>query len=315
MPEHWRLGVVERSVLEALDQLGARPDGHHVKCAKTVRQLERELGVNPRFGYQSLCALAQPWLQNVPLVDFHGNWGSTSDPPAAPRYTEARLSPAGLLALDAERGAGPKVPVVLINGNLGVDGTAPPYSPTRVISTLLALLDVRAIGDDEIVERIGMPESPTGCVMGCDDRALASGESIGLVMSARITREEVERGPVIVLSGLPLGIGSYAVESVMAQRVAEHRYRDGHPESADLYDLGLPLRDVRDESDSSRDRIVCEPRKNVDIEQCAEQIAATWGVTIRTEVQLPAPLPVLVRELADEDPARLRTALASLSGG
>ena len=55
--------------------------------------------------------------------------------------TEARLSPAGVVAVDAERGVGPRVPVVLINGDLYVDGAAPPLSPKRVVTAFRALLE------------------------------------------------------------------------------------------------------------------------------------------------------------------------------
>lgn len=120
------------------------------------------------------------------LVDFHGNYGSADegDRPANPRYTEARMASAGALALAAERGDGPRVPVRLINGDLHVDGSAPPYSPRRVIDTLLALVDDPRLSDDEIVDRVGPPESPTGCGVGCDDRALAAGESVGMILTA-----------------------------------------------------------------------------------------------------------------------------------
>ena len=157
MPDNYRLGVVERSVLEALDQIGARHDRPHRKSANVVWVLERDFGVSPRYAYDALCTLAQPWLLHVPLVDFHGNYGSPdeADGPAAPRYTEARLSAAGGIVLAAERGVGPRVPVTLINGDLHAGGSAPPFAPARVIDALLALVDDPRVGDDEIIERVG----------------------------------------------------------------------------------------------------------------------------------------------------------------
>jgi len=162
MSEHWRLGAVERAVLETLDELGARHDRPHVKCARVVQALAAGRGVSPRYGYDALCKLSQPWLQHVTLVDFHGNHGSPDDRPANPRYTEARLSHAGVIALAAERGVGPRVPVALINGDLHVDGSAPPYSPSRVLAALVAVIDDPGLADADIVELVGLPNSRPG---------------------------------------------------------------------------------------------------------------------------------------------------------
>src|SRR5437868_2563170 len=91
MPESWRLGVVERSVLEALAAADALPGRAHRKCANIVNRMNAELGVSPRYAYDALCTLGRDWLLQLPLVDFHGNNGTPDgDPPANPRYTEAR---------------------------------------------------------------------------------------------------------------------------------------------------------------------------------------------------------------------------------
>jgi DNA gyrase subunit A len=312
MPEHWRLGVVERHVLEALDRIGAGPDRPHRRCADIVQVLADEFGVNPRYGYDSLCTLAQPWLLHVPLVDFHGNCGSADagDHPAHPRYTEARLASAGALALAAERGDGPPVPVTLINGNLHVDGTAPPYSPRRVIDTLLSLVDDPRVSDQEIIDRVGPPESPTGCGVGCDDRALAAGGGVGMILTAQLSQARGERGQPIVLTNLPLGIGSDTVVQALASRATAGRRNRG---SQEFGQLGLQLREVRDESSGNGTRIVCEVPDDADVARVEFQIASTWGVTTRHQAQLAAPLAQLVRELLDNDPAAQRATLDALS--
>jgi DNA gyrase subunit A len=304
------LGIVERAVLEALDQLGARRDGPHVKCARIVQALADEHGVSPRYGYDALCTLAQPWLLHLPLVDFHGNNGSVdeNDRPANPRYTEARLSTAGTLALAAERGDGPQVPVALINGDLHVDGSAPPFSPTRVIATLLALAEDPEPDDDEIIARVGPPATPTGSEVACDLAALASGARTAMIETARLAVEQGNRGALIVLTQLPLGVGGDTITRALAHRVNAAWRRDAGNDD----ELALPLRDVRDESSGEDARIVCELRPGAGIGDCEQRIESTWGVRVRREVQLSAPLAQLMRGLVHEDVAAQRSALAEL---
>src|SRR5262245_10979478 len=265
MSDHWRVGVVERAVLETLDDVGARPDGPHRKCASVVRRLAEERGVHPRYGYDALCTLSQPWLQHVVLVDFHGNCGSPDDRPANPRYTEARLSRAGAIALAAERAEGPKVPVALINGDLHVDGSAPPYSPTRVLAALLAIIDNPRIDDAGVVDLVGPPEAPTGCAVACDYRALGAGDHTVLTMTAQLTIEPHDMGTAIVVTHLPLGIGVDAVADALAARVNVRERFDSHPDEEAFAELGLPLRDIRNESRGTFARIVCELRRGADV--------------------------------------------------
>jgi hypothetical protein len=141
MIDRWRLGLVERSVLEAMDDLGASgPDRPYIKCSRFVQFLADERAITPRYGFDALCTLSQPWLLHIPLVDFHGNNGCLDDVPAPAQMTEARLSAPGRMALAAERGAGPLVPLALINGDLFADGDAPPFAPNRVLDAPFALL-------------------------------------------------------------------------------------------------------------------------------------------------------------------------------
>ena len=314
MADNFRLGVVERSVLEALDQIGARRDRPHRKSANVVGVLARDFGVSPRYAYDALCRLALPWLLHIPLVDFHGNYGSPdeADGPAGPRYTEVRLSAAGGVVLAAERGVGPRIPVPLINGDLHAGGSAPPFSPARAIDALLALVDDPRVGDDELVDRVGRPDSPTGCEVACDSVALAAGAQTAMRLTARLHHEQDGRRHLIVLTHLPLGIGPFAVAEALGNRVNVHGRRDTDWDPADFDELALPLRDVRNETRGNSTRIVCELLNNADPSQCEVQILSTWGVLTRTQVMLPAPLPQLVRELVDADPGAQRVAIRAL---
>jgi hypothetical protein len=112
------VGLVELAILEALDARRGRRGRQSVSCEKVLAALENEVGLARGYGYQVLIDLAQPWKLPVPLVDGIGNFGGRgNDPPASPRYTEARLSPVGQVALAAERGQIAPVPIGMINGN------------------------------------------------------------------------------------------------------------------------------------------------------------------------------------------------------
>ncbi|HEX4060149.1 MAG TPA: DNA gyrase subunit A [Streptosporangiaceae bacterium] len=88
-----------------------------------------------------LIDLAQPWKLPVPLVERRGNFGSRgNDPPASPRYTEARLSPAGQVALAAERGEIAPVPIGMINGNTHREGVRPPFRPAALMDAIRQVL-------------------------------------------------------------------------------------------------------------------------------------------------------------------------------
>jgi hypothetical protein len=311
MAESWRLGFVERSVLETLFDAEALPGRPHRKSANLVGRMQSEHGIASRFAYDALCTLGRDWLLHLPLVDFHGNNGSPDgDPPANPRYTEARLSRAGAIAFAAEVGSRPKVPVSLINGDLHFDGLAPPYSPTRVVATLMALLDDPRLSDGEIVERIGAPASPTGCEISCDQIAVAAGDPSELQQRATITVEPKPDGDLLVITNLPLGVGPESVGAALVARVNLGRSRSRLVADPEAFgELGLALRDIQDWSE---DTVVCQAFPDADIDELTAQILATWGVTIRVPVQLSAPLPQLVRDLVDDDVHAQRVALVQL---
>jgi DNA gyrase subunit A len=314
MPEHWRLGTVERSVLETLVEANALPNRPHRKCANLVGRMQSEHGIADRYTYDALSTMAKPWLLHLPLIDFHGNNGSLDpdDKPAAARYTESRLARAGVLALAAEQGTGPKVPLALINGDLHFDGHQPPYSPARVVATLLALIDEPSLSDSELVERIGPPETPTGCAVTCDHRGLAAGAAVNMVQTAHVTLEEETGSPRITLTNYPLGIGSETICETIAARVNAGRMQRGRDPDGDFDELALRLRSVTNVSRGDTERVVCEPSPTAALNDLVDQIAATWGVRTRTSVQLAAPLAQLVRELVDDDTEAQRRTVVSL---
>jgi hypothetical protein len=101
----------------------------------------------------------------------HGN-----DPPASPHYTEARLSPAGRIALAAERGQIAPVPVGLINGSTHRQGTRPPFRPAAVIDAIRQVLARPRLPARQITAVAGPPDFITGCAVTGDLAALAAGQ-------------------------------------------------------------------------------------------------------------------------------------------
>ena len=89
------LKPVQRRILYSMTEMGLRPDRGHVKCARVVGEVMGKLHPHGDSAiYDALVRMAQPFSMRLPLVDGHGNFGSLGgdDPPAAMRYTEARLS-------------------------------------------------------------------------------------------------------------------------------------------------------------------------------------------------------------------------------
>src|SRR6187431_2108333 len=91
------LKPVQRRILYQMSEMGLRPDKGHVKSARVVGDVMGKLHPHGDASiYDAMVRLAQDFIQRVPLVDGHGNFGTLDDGPAAARYTEARLSAAAL---------------------------------------------------------------------------------------------------------------------------------------------------------------------------------------------------------------------------
>ncbi len=90
------LKPVQRRILYAMHDMGLRPDRGHVKSSRVVGEVMGRFHPHGDSAiYDALVRMAQPWSMRVPTVDGHGNFGSPDDPPAAMRYTECRMAPAG----------------------------------------------------------------------------------------------------------------------------------------------------------------------------------------------------------------------------
>ncbi|UKK01786.1 DNA topoisomerase (ATP-hydrolyzing) [Theileria orientalis] len=182
------LKVVHRRILWAMHMLKLGPSGQFRKCAKVVGDvLGNYHPHSDKSVYDALCRLSQDFVMKMPLIDGHGNFGSSDDPPAAMRYTECRLTPfSKSLLLDdinlntvelvpnfdnthVEPLVLPcRIPNLLINGSSGIAvGLAtniPPHNPTEIIRAAMHLSENNGVleNEDELLEYVQGPDFPTG---------------------------------------------------------------------------------------------------------------------------------------------------------
>lgn len=286
------LKPVQRRILYAMYDMGLRADSTYKKSARIVGEV---LGKYHPHGdsavYEAMARMAQDFSLRCLLVDGQGNFGSVDgDPPAAMRYTEAKLTlPALDILIDINKNTvdfnanfddtltEPSVlpaalPNLLVNGATGIAvGMAtsiPPHNLGEVTDALVYMLQnwekIDDIDVEHLMEFIQGPDFPTGGVIiqeaGVDGIEAAYGSGRGKVtIQARAHYEEMERGKNrIIVTELPYQVN----KSSLIERIAELA-REGHLEG---------LSDLRDESDRQGMRIVLELTKNVDPEKILAEL-------------------------------------------
>ncbi|MCC6261343.1 MAG: DNA gyrase subunit A [Anaerolineales bacterium] len=277
---------VQRRILYAMYDMGIRADSAYKKSARIVGEV---LGKYHPHGdssvYEAMARLAQDFSMRTMLVDGQGNFGSVDgDPPAAMRYTEARLASAAVDMLNdinkntvnfkpnfddtlQEPDVLPAaLPNLLVNGATGIAvGMAtsiPPHNLGEIVDAIIYMLDRWEKLDDIDVEQLMKfvqgPDFPTGGLIvqekGEEGIEHAYGTGRGrITVQAKAHVEEMERGKSrIIVSELPYAVN----KSSLIERIAELA-RDGNLEG---------LSDLRDESDRQGMRIVIELTKNANPE-------------------------------------------------
>src|SRR5678809_1230411 len=179
----------QRRILFAMHELGLYPPKKHMKCAKICGDTSGNYHPHGEAViYPTLVHMAQGWAMRETLVDGQGNFGSVEgDPPAAMRYTEARMTHLGAALMTDmdkdtvdfvpnydERLTEPVVfpsafPNLLVNGGTGIAvGMAtniPPHNLTEVIDGICAQIDNPDITLDELMQHVKGPDFPTGCIL------------------------------------------------------------------------------------------------------------------------------------------------------
>ncbi|GIW25624.1 DNA gyrase subunit A [Meiothermus sp.] len=222
------LKPVQRRILYGAYQDGVLPNRKHVKCAKIVGEVMGKFHPHGDAAiYDTLVRLAQPWNLRYPLIDGQGNFGSLDgDPPAAQRYTEARLSNMGLeLLQDLDKETVPfmpnydgtqeqpevlpaALPNLLVNGSAGIAvGMAtslPPHNLSEVVDALVLMIDNPEVSLDEVMKVLPGPDFPTGAKLSRRGikEAYASGRG-SLKVRARARNEEKNGRAMLVFTEIP----------------------------------------------------------------------------------------------------------------
>lgn len=280
------LKPVQRRILYAMHDMGLGPDAGYRKSARIVGEV---LGKYHPHGdvavYEAMARLAQDFTMRYPLVDGQGNFGSIDgDPPAAMRYTEARLTrfAVDLLAqIDrntvdfADNFDGTlreptvlpaAIPNLLVNGAngiaVGMATNIPPHNLCEVVDALAFMLDewerLDEIGVPDLMRFIKGPDFPTGGILlqNVEDGGLLAAYGSGkgrILIRGKVHAEDLGRGRTrLIITELPYQTN----KTSLIERIAE-LVREGVLES---------ISDLRDESDRQGMRIVIELKQGAEVE-------------------------------------------------
>ncbi len=269
------LKPVHRRILYSMNETGITSDKPHKKCARIVGDV---LGKYHPHGdssvYMALVRLAQDFAIRCPLIEGHGNFGSVDgDPPAAYRYTEARLSKLAdemLREIDKDTvDFSPnfdatlkqpdvlpaRFPNLLVNGSdgiaVGMATNIPPHNLGEVIDATVALLNNPEITIEEIMQILPAPDYPTGgVIMGTEAlrQAYLTGKG-GVVIRSKTEIEEHDDGKTkIVVTEIPYQVNKSEMIKQIADMVKNKRIEG--------------IADIREESDRHGMRIVFDVKRD-----------------------------------------------------
>ena len=268
------LKPVHRRVLYGMQDLGVFSNRPYKKSARIVGEV---LGKYHPHGdssvYDTMVRMAQHWSLRYPLVDGQGNYGSVDgDPPAAMRYTEARMTKmAEEMLADIEKDTvdfrpnfddslqeptvlPARIPSLLINGASGIAvGMAtnmPPHNLTEIVNATIAYIDNRDIDVAGLMQHVKAPDFPTGGIIyGYEGvkEAFETGKG-RIVMRAKHEVEEHKGRERIIVSEIPYLVNKAKLIEDTANLISE-KVIEG-------------ISDIRDESDRDGMRIVYELRKD-----------------------------------------------------
>lgn len=266
---------VHRRILYSMDKNGWRPGSKFVKSARITGDVMGKYHPHGDVAiYDAMVRLAQDWSTRYLLVDGQGNFGSMDgDPPAAQRYTEARMAKAGAAMMeDIDKDTVPfrdnydgseqepevlpaKLPNLLLNGQIGIAvGMAtniPPHNISEIIDATVQLIDKPDSTVDDLLEYVKGPDFPTGGVVYGKESirtALATGRG-GVVVRGVASVEENKKGlQQIIISEVPYQVN----KASLLEKIAE-LYKDKKISG---------IRDLRDETARGVVRIVIDLKKD-----------------------------------------------------
>ncbi|HYI67253.1 MAG TPA: DNA gyrase subunit A [Candidatus Limnocylindrales bacterium] len=282
------LKPVHRRILYTMQEMGLRSNAAYRKCAGVVGEAMAKYHPHGDLAlYETLVRMAQDFSLRYPLVDGQGNFGSVDgDPPAAMRYTEARMAAiTDEMLADIEKETvdfvdnydgrlrqptvlPSKLPNLLVNGSSGIAvGMAtniPPHHLNEICEAITALIDNPEMSVDDLCEIVTGPDFPTGGtifrfeeqrnpVTGEKERIdairhlYATGRG-RIIVRGQVTFEEAHGGMAVVITELPYQVNKTTLIEKMADLVASKKITD--------------VRDIRDESDRDGMRIVVEVKRD-----------------------------------------------------
>jgi DNA gyrase subunit A len=270
------LKPVHRRILYSMEKNGWKPGSKFVKSARITGDV---MGKYHPHGdtaiYDAMVRLAQDWSTRYLLVNGQGNFGSMDgDPPAAQRYTEARMAQAGLALLeDIDKETVPfrdnydgseqepevlpaKLPNLLINGQVGIAvGMAtsiPPHNLSEIIDATIHLVDSPEASLEDLLEYVKGPDFPTGgIIFGKDSlrEAYATGRGGIVVRGVANIEERAKKGSHrIVISEIPYALNKASLLEKIAELVKDKKI--------------LGISDIRDESARGNVHIVIDLKKD-----------------------------------------------------
>ena len=276
----------QRRILVAMNDLNLGPGSSRVKCAKISGDTSGNYHPHGESViYPTLVRMAQDWNLRHVLIDKQGNFGSIAGlPPAAMRYTEARLSPISALMLEDiklntvdftptydESREEPtvlpsKFPNLLVNGSsgiaVGMATSIPPHNLTEVCDALIQLIDEPEVSIDQLLEVMHGPDFPTGGII-CGRSGIRKGYHTGrstVIVRARAKIEEFKKGRSrIVITEVPYQQFRDRVVERIAGLVNSDRIKG--------------ISSIRDESDLKEPvRLIVEVKRDADPEVVLNQL-------------------------------------------
>ncbi|WP_424890682.1 DNA gyrase/topoisomerase IV subunit A [Streptomyces sp. XH2] len=263
------LKPVQRRILFQMNEMGLRPDRGHVKCARVVGEVMGKLHPHGDASiYDALVRMAQPFSMRLPLVDGHGNFGSlgNDDPPAAMRYTEARMAaPTSLMTESIDEDTvdfapnydgSEREPVslpaaypnLLVNGSSGIAvGMAtnmPPHNLGEVVAAARHLIKHPGADLETLMKFIPGPDLPTGGrivgLSGVRD-AYETGRGTFKIRATVSVENVTARRKGLVVTELPFTVGPEKVVSKIKDLVGSKKLQ-GIADVKDLTDRAHGLR-------------------------------------------------------------------------
>lgn len=269
------LKPVHRRILYSMEKNGWRPGGKFVKSARITGDVMGKYHPHGDVAiYDAMVRLAQDWSTRYMLVDGQGNFGSMDgDPPAAQRYTEARMAkPGSVLLEDIDKETvdfrdnydgseqEPEVlpaglPNLLLNGQMGIAvGMAtniPPHNLSEVVDAVVLMIDNPEATVDDLMEHIKGPDFPTGgTIYGKDSirSAFATGRG-GVVVRGTAELQETKAGRhQIIITEIPYALNKASLIEKIADLVKDKKITG--------------ISDIRDESARGEVKVVIDLKKD-----------------------------------------------------